>query len=562
MFRCVLLSNTTISPLVHRLRSELRFADHDWEIFSAEYGAALQQIFSENGELLTSNPDLIVLHLDLQQIKPDLELSFVFETPSKKDAILAEVSQHVVTMVKTLRSKTTATILVNNFPVAPRSVLGISLDHVFKTALRRTNLELDSQLRSVPRCHVLDLDGLWAEAGWADLDRRFEAIAQIAMGPKMQKLLVSEWLRYFRAFQGLSRKCVVVDLDNTLWRGIIGEDGIEGIQMGDTPEGRAFRKFQLALKALTRRGVSLAINSKNTFEDAIEVIRNYPDMVLRESDFAAMQINWDDKATNLARIVADLNIAFRHVVFLDDSPTERAWVRDKHPEVLVPEMPRDSSGYCDVLMECGLDTLTVTDEDYKRTKMYREERQRRTSEAQAHSYDQFLSDLNLEAEVQNVTPQLSERAAQLCQRTNQFNLATRRYTSEHIRSLSEVPGSVVLMIRARDRFGEYGWSGLAIANVQDECLTIDSFLLSCRLMGKNVEFALFAALVESAEKGHCSRVRGVFIPTGKNKPCSNFYKQCGMVLRGSSSADSEQWFSANLVDIPPLPIRHIKLSIF
>jgi FkbH-like protein len=561
MFRWALLSNTTISPLVRRLRSEVPAAETGCEFFCAEYGDALRQVFAEDSELLAFGPHLVVLHLDLEHIKPHLELSFAFETAARREEIFREVVEHIVEAATTLRSKTGATLLVSSFPTPPRSVLGIGVDHLFKTAVRRANLEIDSRLRCIPCCHVVDCDSLWAEAGWSDRDRRFEAIAQLPMGPRMQKLLAAEWVRYFRAIQGLTRKCIVVDLDNTLWHGILGEDGPAGLQMGDTPQGRGFRQFQLSLKALSRRGTILAISSKNNLEDAIDVIRNHPDMVLREQDFAAMEINWDDKATNISRILATLNIGAGHLVFLDDSPSERNWVRQSHPEVLVPEMPADGSGFSDVLSQCGLDTLMPTTEDLRRTEMYREERERRAFQVLTPSYDRFLKELDIHTKIQKLNPALLDRAVQLCQRTNQFNLTTRRHTAEQIQAFSQSSAGIVLMMTLHDRFGEYGWSGLAIATAQSERVTIDSFLLSCRVLGKNVELALFSALVRWAATQNCTAISGLFEPTLKNKPCADFYGKCGLVPRDAAPERTGQWFDAKIAELPHLPIEHLTMSI-
>jgi FkbH-like protein len=560
MFRWALLSNSTIAPLVRRLTNEIQSADYNCECFYAEYSDSLRQIFANESELWEFKPDLITLHLDLEQISPGMELSFPFEPEDRRETLAREVVEHVLTVVQSLRAKTRATLLVSNFPIPPRSALGVALDHIFKNALRGINLQLDSELRRISQVYVIDCDSLWAEAGWSDRDRRFEAIAQMPMGPKMQKLLVDEWLRYFRAIGGLSRKCIVLDLDNTLWKGILGEDGFDGIQMGDTPVGRGFRQFQLTLKALTRRGTILAIDSKNTRDDALEVIRNHPDMLLRETDFAAMEINWDDKATNISRISRELNIGLAHMVFLDDNPSERNWVRQSHPEVLVPEMPADSSGYSDILTRCSLDTVTVTEEDFKRTRMYSEERRRREFQAEAPSYDRFLDQLNVEATVQRLDQSLLDRAVQLCQRTNQFNLTTRRYDAAQLDGFNNLHSGIVLMLSLRDRFGDYGWSGLAVANAEKDEVTIDSFLLSCRVMGKNVEFALFSAILQWGMKYERSYVRAAFVPSAKNKPCADFYERCGLVYSVRATTDSEKWFTAKIADLPPLPITHVKVS--
>ena len=341
MFRWAIVSNTTVAPLVPRLKKETAACGIPCEVFVCEHGDTGRQVLTPDSELYGFKPELLVLYLDLQQIKPSLELTIALENPTDREAIIVEVVGHVVSMVTTLRNNSSAQLLVNSFTVMPRTVMGIGLDKVYRSAIRRINLKLGEALATIPQCNIYDCESLWAEVGFQQYDRRFEMMAQFPFGAAMQQNLVGEWMRYFRSMQGLARKCVVVDLDNTLWGGVLGEDGADGIQMGDTPQGRPFRRMQEALKALTRRGVLLAINSKNNMADVLPVLKEHPDMILREADFATMQANWDDKATNMTRISGELNIGLAHMVFLDDSASERGWVHERHPEVLVPEMPKE-----------------------------------------------------------------------------------------------------------------------------------------------------------------------------------------------------------------------------
>lgn len=561
MFRWAIVSNSTVSPLVHRLRKHLEARDIPCEFFVSEHGDAARQVFSPESELYTFKPDMVALHFDLPQVKPTIELSVAFETLEDRQKIVSEVTEYVDLRLNALRSNTAGVLLVNTFRVIPRTALGIGLDQIYRNTVRSINLNVSRAAASLQQCYVLDYDSLWAEVGFQEYDRRFDCIAQFPMGAKMQQLLVDEWMRYFRAVQGLSRKCIVVDLDNTLWGGILGEDGSEGIRMSDTPEGRPFRRFQQALKALARRGILLAVNSKNNLEEVTPVFRQHPDLLLRESDFAAMQINWDDKATNLARISRELNIGLQHMVFLDDSAAERAWVRERHPEVLVPEMPEDKAYYTDVLCKCELDTLAITQEDLKRADMYRDERQRQILRAEAPSFEEFLRNLNLEVEIEALRPQMLDRAGQLCQRTNQFNLTTRRHNADQLRKYAESPESKVLMMKARDRFGEYGWSGMAIILVEANCLLIESFLLSCRILGKNAEFALFAAVMALATQRSCTRLRGTYIPTSKNGSCKDFFQRCGLTPSGGAFTEALQVFEANLSELFIKQIEHIKVSM-
>ncbi len=559
MFRWAIVSNSTVAPLVPRLKKELAARKYDSEVFVTEHGDAGRQMFQPDSELYAFKPDLIVAYFDLQQIRPGLEGTIALENTEARQAIVAEVVGHVAELVKSLRTHSAGTILLNSFTVLPRTVLGIGLDPIYREALRQINAGIRAAAAALPQCYVYDLESLWMEAGFQAYDRRFELMAQFPFGVAMQQLLVSEWLRYFRAIQGLARKCIVVDLDNTLWGGVLGEDGAEGIRLGDTPEGRPFRRFQQALKALSQRGTLLAINSKNNLSDVLPVLREHPDMILREADFAALQVNWEDKATNMTRLSRELNIGLAHMVFLDDSAAERGWVRERHSEVLVPEMPREAAGYVEVLQHCELDTLTVTAEDRKRATMYWQEKQRRVLQEEAPSFEQFLQNLKLSVEVETLRPELLDRAAQLCQRTNQFNLTTRRHNAEHLQRVAAAADSAVLLMKATDRFGDYGWSGLAVVEARAKTLLLETFLMSCRVMGKNAEYAFLSGLLRWAEQQGCERICGEFIPTSKNMPCKDFLTQCGLSPKSNSGA--AQQFETEIANLRLPQINHINVTV-
>jgi FkbH-like protein len=558
MFRWAIVSNSTVGPLVPRLKKELAAHRHECEFFVTEHGDAVRQVFLPDSELYAFKPDMVVLYLDLDQLRPQLELSLALETSEARTSIVKELAGHVLGMLEAIRSHSSSPILVNSFTVLPRTALGIGLDPIYRRAIRQINRSIEEAAAGLPQCYLYDMESLWTEAGFQSYDRRFELAAQFPFAAAMQQALVGEWLRYFRAMRGLARKCVVVDLDNTLWGGVLGEDGSDGIRLADTPEGRPFRRFQQALKAMSQRGILLAINSKNNLNDVLPVLREHPDMILRESDFAATQVNWDDKATNMERLSRELNIGLSHMVFLDDNPAERAWVHERLGEVLVPEMPRDPSGYLDVLNRCELDTLTVTDEDRKRGEMYWLEKQRRVFQEEAPSFEQFLDNLKLAVEIESLRPELVDRAAQLCQRTNQFNLTTRRHSVEHLKRVGASGSGGVLLMKAGDRFGDYGWSGLAIVEAKGQTVFIESFLMSCRVMGKNAEFALLSGVLRWAGHRGCSRIRGAFIPTSKNMPCKDFLAQCG--LRSDGSSEEEHFFEAEVANLQLPQINHINVS--
>lgn len=559
MFRWAIVSNSTVAPLVPRLKKELSARKLECEFHVVEHGNLGAEVFQADSELYAFKPDLTVVYIDLAQVQSGLEFTLSLEDAAARDKVVAEVIAHVSEVLQSIRSYSQGTILVNSFTVMPRTSLGIGLDPIYRAAVRKMNAGVQDAASSLPQCYVYDLESLWAEAGFQAYDRRFEFMAQFPFGPAMQQLLVAEWLRYFLAIRGLSRKCVVLDLDNTLWGGILGEDGADGIRLGDTPAGRPYLRFQQALKALSKRGILLAINSKNNLADVLPVLRHHPEMVLRESDFAAMQVNWDDKATNLSRLGKELNISLGHMVFLDDSASERGWVLERLPEVLVPEMPREASGYLDVLNRCELDTLKVTAEDLKRAKMYWEEKQRRELQAEVPSFEQFLEKLKLSIKVELLRPELLDRAAQLCQRTNQFNLTTRRHGADHLQRVAESPNSAVLLMNAVDRFGDYGWSGLAIVEARERTVFIESFLMSCRVMGKNAEFAFLSGLLQWAKQKQCVQIRGEFVPSTKNAPCRDFLARCG--LQPETANGNGQAFAAEIASLPLPKVDYIDLAV-
>jgi FkbH-like protein len=560
--RWVLLSNTTIAPLAASLKAGLAVLAGGAEVTCHEHGECFRRILDPESDLYQKGADMAVLHLDLAELQPSFDAIAVFGTVEEKMSLPRECAEQVATLARALRVGLRAPLLVSTFSAPPRSPLGIGADPARRRAMREANLALGEALQSLPDSHAIDLDALWREAGEADRDRRFEDIAQFPYGPRMQGLLVGEWLRHYRALHGLSRKCVVLDLDNTLWGGVLGEDGADGIHLGNHPAGRAFHRFQSALKLLRRRGILLAVASKNNADDILPILRSHPDMVLREEDFASIQANWQDKGTQIATILRELKIAPHHLVFLDDNPSERLLVRRMHPEVLVPEMPADPALFADLLSGCELDTLQFTREDALRTEMIRADRQRDTLQQKAPSLEEFLRELQIEVTLQPLSPALLERAAQLCQRTNQFNLTSVRHSLDDLRRITTSPRHRSFMARVRDRFGDHGWTGLVILALEGDLAIVDTLLLSCRVLGKDVELVLFDAAVATVREAGARKLRGVWHPTAKNAPCADYYGKCGMSPVETTTAVERVWETTldGLLSRAPVYIKVVSLT--
>jgi FkbH-like protein len=353
--------------------------------------------------------------------------------------------------------------------------------------------------------------------------------------------LAREWLRFLISLSAKTAKVLVADLDNTMWGGVIGEDGMTGIKLGPEYPGAAYLNLQRAMLDLSRRGILLAICSKNNLEDAMEALEKHPGMLLRPKDFAALRINWNDKVQNLREIASELKIAVDALALLDDNPVEREQVRSALPEVTVIDLPEDPLAYAAAVRDCPVfERLALSSEDQQRTTLYAVQRERSQAEQSFQSKEDFLGYLEQEAEVVPVSQATLARVAQLTQKTNQFNLTTQRHTEQQIADMASRPGWQVLSMKVRDRFGDHGLVGVAITRDEAEICEIETFLLSCRVIGRTVETALLSHLAQSAAARGRQRLAGRFLPSKKNAPARDFYARHGFQLL-EENGDGSVW---------------------
>jgi len=343
--------------------------------------------------------------------------------------------------------------------------------------------------------------------------------------------LAQEYVRFLLPVAGLTAKVLVVDLDNTLWGGVVAEDGVDGLQCGQEYPGAAYQDLQRAILSLRSRGVLLAVASKNNEAEALEALDLHPGMLVRSGDFAARRINWHDKARSIREIAAELNVGLDSLAFLDDSAFEREQVRQAVPEVMVINLPDDPMRRATALRECPLfERLSVTSEDRKRGRMYAEQAQRVDLERQVATLDGFLRSLRIGMDMREMSPDGLARVAQLTQKTNQFNLTTRRYSEQEILELGRDQNSRVYQVHVSDRFGDNGIVGVAITRRAGATWEIDTFLLSCRVIGRTIEQAMLARIAEDAAADGATSLRGWFLITRKNQPSSNFYPSNGFAI--------------------------------
>ncbi|GJG89222.1 hypothetical protein tb265_44030 [Gemmatimonadetes bacterium T265] len=396
--------------------------------------------------------------------------------------------------------------------------------------LTRMNQRLMERLAPTPHVFVLDAARWQAAAGRGTRGAaKGWYVGKIAFPADAVAEAARDVKAAVRGALGQARKLLVLDLDDTLWGGIVGDVGWEHLRLGGPdPEGEALVDFQRAVKRLARRGVVLAIASKNTEAIALEAIRSHPEMVLRPDDFVAWRINWDDKARNVADIAAELNLGLQSVVFIDDNPAERARVREALPEVLVPEWPADKLLYPQAFeaLRC-FDVPAVSAEDAARTALYAAEQRRSAARREVGSVDDWLAGLGVRVRVERLgTPNVA-RATQLLNKTNQLNLSTRRLSEPEFLAWAAEPGHEVWAAHVGDRFGDAGLTGLlGIARDGDRCEIVD-FVLSCRVMGRKVEQTLAHLAVERARALGATRVAARYRPTPKNAPCLTFWQASG-----------------------------------
>ena len=386
---------------------------------------------------------------------------------------------------------------------------------------------------------VLDLESLAAEVGRTNFyNAKTWYFGALPFSAEGEKRLAQEAARVLRVLNCSRKKCLVLDLDDTLWGGVISEDGLEGIALSDHGVGAVYRDVQTLVKALSAQGVLLAVNSKNDLEDALLPFRKHPHAVLQEEDFAVVRANWRPKPENVRDIAGVLNIGMDSMVFIDDNPAERAAVRAACPEVEVPEFPSDTSALPAFIRKVADQFFTaprLSAEDAGKTAMYRAEAQR--AEARAHaSLEDYLASLEMQLSLRPLNEEEIPRAAQLCAKTNQFNLTTHRYSEADLRALTRDKRRRAWIAGLSDRYGDYGRIALVIAELDkgETSASFDTFLMSCRAMGRGVESALLAWVEELLAAEGVTRLTGHYLPTAKNGPVKDFWRDMGYAKTGDA----------------------------
>ncbi len=539
--RVAILRSFTVEPIVPLLRAAAWVNRIELTAKVGEFNAYAQEVLDPEGWVYQFDADAIILAIQTQDIAPALWDAFSDHSAAEIRAIIDRVLNDYRTWIQTLRSRTPAYIVVHSLETPARCSRGIldaqALDSQAE-AIASINAGLRRLTAEFTGVHLFDYDALvagYGRARWRDEQRW--ATVKMPMRADAMLPLAEEWLRYLSPMAGRICKVLVTDLDNTVWGGVIGEDGISGIKADREYPGVAFWNVQRALLDLKRRGILLAICSKNNREEAIEAFRSHTGMLLQMGDFACDRINWVDKPTNLREIAAELNVGIDSLAFLDDNPTERDRVRRELPEVTVIELPAEPMGFAEAVRKCPvLERLTVSVEDTERSRYYAEQRVRAAAMGGASSVEDFYRSLQQEVEIAPVNTGTMARAAQLTQKTNQFNVTTKRYTEQRLTELADTAGWKIHTVRVKDRFGDNGLVGVIVTCASDEACEIDTFLLSCRVISRTVETAMLAYLAQESRSRGLAELRGWYLPTAKNAPASDFYRKHGFQLCSTTEA--------------------------
>lgn len=504
-------------------------------VLDADYDQMEAQLLDPNSEVYSFEPDYILLFASYEKLKK----RFYETVPSARSGFAVREMERFTGLWQAISSNCKAKILMFDFPESEDAVFGsyaLRTPNALGFQIRKLNMLFSETIAAeYPNVYPISLSSIQTARGRsAFFEDRTWYLAKMAVCTDALPAVAASVLDTITALAGIVKKCVIVDLDNTLWGGVIGDDGIDGIQLGELGDGPAFAALQLWLLELKRRGILLAVCSKNNEDTAKEAFEKHPEMILRLDDIAMFVANWDNKADNIRSIQKTLNIGMDSLVFLDDNPFERNLVREMLPEVTVPELPEDPSAVPAYLASLHLfEAVSFSDEDASRTAQYQAEASRSAAQASYGSYEDYLKALEMKAEILPFDSFHYPRIAQLTQRSNQFNLRTIRYSESDIAEIANDPRCLTRYMTLTDKFGEHGLISVVICKEQaQDTLFIDTWLMSCRVLRRGVEECLFDAIVRMAADAGYRYLAAEYIPTAKNKMVADFYETMGMTPQG------------------------------
>lgn len=555
--KIALVCNATIEPFDMYLKAEAFKYDLLLDIHIVDHYRYAEEIMKKESDLYCRDCGFFVFILIGEELNPGLYYRFDELSADEKRENVEHTIVTIKGFVDKIKSFSKSPMIVTNLAIPADGAIDYHQEWGRNSVFSDLNGKIYQIASTEKGIYYFDFDGvtnIFGKYRYRDMKRWY--LAKQPFSASFMPVMSVALLRLILPISGKNKKCLVLDLDNTLWGGVVGEDGMENISIGETPQGRAYSYFQREILGLYRKGIILAVNSKNNTDDALRVFDKHPDMILKRKNFSAMKINWEDKADNIRSIAEELNIGTESMVFIDDSPEERELVRIKLPEVLVPDMPEDPAGFVSALKALPVfDSLTITEEDKDRGRLYAEESKRIQAQKSFSDINDFYRALEIKVCIGRGDKFTIPRISQLTMKTNQFNLTTKRYSPEDVTLLSSSKENIVLWLRSEDKYGSNGIVAVAIIKKDGPAgiWHIDTFLMSCRVIGRTIEKAFLNHIISLAKDENVDEIRAEYIATGKNQPARDFLRDNGFskIIENGARSEWQQKVGESGISCPP-----------
>ena len=527
--KIALMGNSSTQHLATAIKGYGYTQEFNFEIFDADYNQIDAEIMDENSETYKLKPDYVLIYMSTEKIYED----FCKMDISERDRFADIFIKKIQTYWEIINSRIKTNIIQFNFVEVDDKVFGNysnKLPNSFIYQIRKLNYLLMELSSKIKNSFLVDLNNIQSIYGRNTFyDDKMYYIAKMPISTNMLPEVAKQVIGIIKSLTGKFKKCIILDLDNTIWGGVIGDDGLKSIQIGELGLGHAFSDFQVWLKELKNRGVILAVCSKNNEDIAKEPFIKHPEMVLRLEDISMFVANWEDKASNIKHIQETINIGMDSIVFIDDNPFERNLVKTIIPDITVPELPEDPANYLTYLKSLNLfETVSYSENDKDRTKQYQAEVGRETMKSSFKDFNDYLKSLEMTAVVHEFDEFEIPRISQLTQRSNQFNLRTIRYTEADIENIKNSDDYITLSFSLKDKFGDYGLISLVIMKKMDNTsLFMDSWLMSCRVLKRGMEEFIINSVIDKAKEEGFSKIIGEYIKTPKNAMVEHIYSNLG-----------------------------------
>ncbi len=528
-YKIAILGNCSTQHLSTALKGYGYKEGYNLDIFDADYNQIDAQVMDDNSELYNHAPNSVLIYMSTEKLFENfcqLELQ-------NRNNFAENILNQIETYWNTINSKLKTNIMQFNFVEIDDKIFGNYSNKVsssFIYQIRKLNYLLMEHVEKTKNAFLIDLSSIQNLYGRKELhDEKLYYIAKMPISTNLLPEVAKQVVDIIKALNGKIKKCVVLDLDNTLWGGVIGDDGLKSIQIGELGLGHAFSEFQMWLKELKNRGIILTVCSKNNEDIAKEPFEKHPEMVLRLEDISMFVANWQDKASNIKHIQETINIGMDSLVFIDDNPFERNLVKELIPDITVPDLPEDPAMYLSYLKSLNLfETASYSENDKDRTKQYQAEVGRATMQSSFEDFNDYLKSLQMVATAHEFNEFEIPRISQLTQRSNQFNLRTIRYTEAEIEEILRNDKYLTLSFSLKDKFGDYGLISVVIMEKKDkETLFLDTWLMSCRVLKRGMEEFIINTIIETAKKKGFKKVVGEYIKTPKNAMVEKIYSNLG-----------------------------------